>query len=74
MIYPPFTERYVFTGPDTAISCSVDYDREQECYIATSGEGFYGAADSPDGAALACFTAWMTNTRGWYVPRGEEER
>lgn len=71
-VFPPFTANWRFTGPDTAISCEVDYDTEEQCWIATSSAGFRGAADSPEGAALACFEAWMTRRRAWFVPASEE--
>lgn len=66
-IRPPFTENWVLTGPRVAISCIVDFDREQESYVATSSSGFRGAGNTEIDAALMCFTAWMTNRRGWYV-------
>jgi hypothetical protein len=65
MIRPPFTENYRFTGPHTAISCDVDYDKEQECYVAR-GSGFVGSGDTEHDAAIMCFTAWVTGRRAWY--------
>lgn len=66
-IKPPFTEHYAFTGPHVAISCVVDWSKEHEEWRATSSTGFIGTSrESADAAALACFSAWMTGTRGWY--------
>ena len=66
-IYPPFTKDYRFTGPHVAISCDVDFDREEMEYVATSSTGnFKGTGGSAEAAALNCFKAWMTN-RGWIV-------
>lgn len=65
-IYPPFTKYYGFTGPNVAISCNVDYDKENHEYVAKSSNGFHGTGDSAEAAALNCFMAWMTPNRGWF--------
>lgn len=70
-VYPPFTEYWGFTGPNVAISCEVDYDREHEEYRATTSAGFHGAGQTQEEAALACFSAWMTGKRGWFEPLKE---
>jgi hypothetical protein len=60
------SENYRFTGPNVAGSCSVEYDRERECWVATMDTGHVGTADSKDGAALVCFEAWLTNRHAYY--------
>lgn len=67
-VYPPFTERHSFTGPTTAISCEVVWSDEHEHYEASSSVGFRGTGRTADAAALACFTAWVTGTGGWFEP------
>lgn len=64
----PFTENYRFTGPNVAISCEVDYDREQERYIAIGGGGGWTgfSAHSAHAAALNCFRAWMLDEGGYH--------
>jgi len=65
-IYPPFTPDYRFTGPTTAISCEVEWDKEELFYHAKSSNGFHGTGTTEHEAALNCFTAWMTLQKGWY--------
>lgn len=67
-IYPPFTERYCFTGPNVAISCSVEWDSENEEYHAKSDNGFHGwSSHNEEQAALMCFLAWMTGIGGAFI-------
>lgn len=69
---PPWEiNSYVFTGPGIAIRCTVNYDKEQECYVATGGAGHVGADHSAQGAALACFEAWCTNRHAYYQQPSE---
>lgn len=64
----PFTDNYRFTGPNTAISCWVEYDREGQRYIATAGGGGWVgfSAHSEQAAALNCFRAWMLDDGGYH--------
>lgn len=72
IIRPPFTERYCFTAPRTAISCEVDFDAEEGEWVATSAHGFRGSSRvSAEDAALACFSAWVGGRRAWFEPEGE---
>ena len=73
MTSPPFSENFRFTGPHTAISCTVEFDHERECWHAT-GSGFHGPGESQESAAIACFTAWLTRTHGWYSPEDLDNR
>jgi hypothetical protein len=66
MTDPPFTDNYRFTGPDVAISCKVEYDREQERYIARGGDWTGFSARSEKAAALNCFRAWMLDEGGFH--------
>lgn len=67
-----FTDRWILTGPNTAISCEVAWDSEGHHFHAISDAGFHGAADYEADAALQCFTAWITSRRGWFVPEPQE--
>jgi hypothetical protein len=70
---PPFTDHYAFTGPAVAISCVVDYDPEQERYIAVArgGGGWTGfSSHSAPAAALNCFRAWMLDEGGYHQSMG----
>lgn len=73
-IHPPFTERWVLTGPDVAISCDVEWNAEEECFHARSSAGFHATGASEVDAALGCFTAWMTSRHAWFVPTESEKR
>lgn len=64
-VSPPFTKDYRFTGPHHAMSCEVEHDREESCYVARS-TGFVGQGDTAYAAALNCFRAWATGDRGWF--------
>lgn len=68
MAEAPFTDHYVFTGPDVAIRCVVDYDPDQERYIAVGGGGDWVgfSSHSPKAAALNCFRAWMLDEGGYH--------
>lgn len=61
----PFTDNYRFTGPTVAVSCEVDYDKNDGVWRAR-GSGFVGEADTKDAAALNCFQAWLTADRAYF--------
>lgn len=65
-------DTFTFQGPGVAISCEVDFNREEGYYEARSYEGFRGTGDSRKAAALACFEAWVTQRRGWYEPQSDD--
>lgn len=73
-VYPPFTERYVFSGPSVAISCEVDFDKEEGCWTASSSAGFKSTGESACGAALNLFKAWMTHDKAWFEPEPMDMR
>lgn len=59
---------WVLKGPTTAISCEVEWDDEEECYVARGG-GFVGTALSSTDAVMMCFNAWLNARRAWYEPQ-----
>lgn len=62
-------EDFRFTGPNVAISCVVEFDRERECYVAKADGGYgghRGTGDTKRVAALNCFRALMTNDHAWF--------
>lgn len=65
----PFTDNYRFTGPRTAISCEVEYDADQERWIARGDGGsigWTGFGHDATSAALNCFRAWMLDEGGYH--------
>lgn len=59
---------YSFTGPGVAVSCEVDWDREQERYVA-KGEGWVGfSRTSAKAAALNCFRGWLLDEGAHFEP------
>jgi hypothetical protein len=66
-----FSEDFRFLGPNVAVSCVVEYDRERECYLAVAdgGHGGHrGTGHTAKAAALNCFRAWLTDDHAWFEP------
>lgn len=76
MTAPWEQEHYSFTGPGVAISCKVEYSKDEECYIAMpeQGGGYHvgKSTQSAHDAALACFEAWMTGRHAYWQQSPEQ--